>query len=157
MNKSENYIRRIVLDSESVLLRNIDLVRQMDRAIHDIEKENKFQLKLFHGPYALKISIIEKQLRFDLTNFDSSDIHTLCISFQKYRNIIKDYNLICENYIQALAHSNLSKIEAIDMGRRSLHNEGATLIIEDLSNHITCDLETARKLFTILVILYLKQ
>jgi uncharacterized protein (UPF0262 family) len=78
------------------------------------------------------------------------------LSLTPFRRVIKDYFLICESYFKAIRNAPPSQIEALDMGRRGLHDEGSVLLRERLSGKIAVDHDTARRIFTLICVLHLK-
>ncbi len=124
-------------------------------AIEDLAEENHFQpLNDDLGPYALQLSIEENRLVFRMTNNEDEILPLLGLSLKHYARIVKDYFMIMENYDEAIRDGKPSRIEAIDMGRRGLHNEGADMLMERLSDKITMDHNTARRLFTLICALH---
>lgn len=108
------------------------------------------------GPYKLKLSLVDRRLVFDIFRENGEQVATHILSLGPFRRIVKDYYLICDSYYEAIKSASLSKIEAIDMGRRGLHNEGSTTLQDRLRGKIDMDLKTARRLFTLLCVLYWK-
>jgi uncharacterized protein (UPF0262 family) len=108
------------------------------------------------GPYALHLSIQESRLVFDVRREDGTPLTAHLLSLTPFRRIVKDYFLICDSYYKAIRTSTPSQIEAIDMGRRGLHNEGSELLMERLKEKIEIDFDTARRLFTLICVLHWK-
>lgn len=106
------------------------------------------------APYDITLSIEENRLVFRMRNADQQDLPVLVLALKPYRRLIKDYFMIVRSYDEAVRNGNPSKIEAIDMGRRGLHNEGAELLIERLEGKIDMDHDTARRLFTLICVLH---
>jgi uncharacterized protein (UPF0262 family) len=135
---------------------SIDHERQV--AIHDLIEENSFALPGHdRGPYSLNLAVVERRLVFDVREAASDDpvaAHMLALS--PLRRAVKDYHLICDSYYEAIKTASPSQIEAIDMGRRGLHNDGSTLLMERLEGKIEIDFETARRLFTLVCVLHWK-
>ncbi len=134
-----------------------DEVLSMDRdiALRDLQQNNLFQpVGDNNGPYKLELYIEENKLIFHLQNKDGKDLPYLVLSLNPYRRLIKDYFMIVRSYDEAVRNGNPSKIEAIDMGRRGLHNEGAELLQERLKNKIEVDIDTARRIFTLICVLH---
>ena len=127
-------------------------------AIFDLIEENSFMPvgDTGTGPYKLKLSLVDRRLVFDISRESGEWVATHILSLGPFRRIVKDYYLICDSYYEAIRSASLSKIEAIDMGRRGLHNEGSTTLQERLRGKIDMDLKTARRLFTLLCVLYWK-
>ena len=118
-------------------------------AIFDILEENSFTPEgAPHGPYALKISLQDGRLALDITGAGFERRHLL--SMTPFKSIIRDYFLICESYYDAIRHAAPAQIETVDMGRRGLHNEGSEKLRERLDGKVALDLDTARRLFTLI-------
>lgn len=133
-----------------------DLIRR-DRmiALRDLKHKSHFQpVKDNHGPYDLALSVEEGRLVFRIQNTKGEDLPMLVLSLKPYKRLIKDYFMIVRSYDEAMREGKPSRIEAIDMGRRGLHNEGAEFLQERLSDKITLDFDTARRLFTLICVLH---
>jgi len=129
--------------------------RDKQIALHDLIANNSFQpVKDDHGPYALELSIEDNRLVFRIKNAQGEDLPMLVLSLKPYQRLIKDYFIIVGSYDDAIKEGKPSRIEAIDMGRRALHNEGAALMMERLEDKITMDMDTARRLFTLICVLH---
>ncbi|WP_394692149.1 UPF0262 family protein [Hyphobacterium sp.] len=102
------------------------------------------------GPYAVNLSIDDGKLAIEVKTEDGEPVHAFMFSLGPFRGIFKDYFMICESYHEAVRDSSLAQIEAIDMGRRGVHNEGAELLRERFLGKIDVDFETARRLFTLI-------
>ncbi|WP_288431472.1 UPF0262 family protein [uncultured Agrobacterium sp.] len=144
----------VVLD-ESIGRSTPDVEHERAVAIFDLIEENSFE-PLGHegGPYKLDISLVETKLVFAITAEDGRAVATHILSLTPFRRIIKDYFLICESYYEAIRSSTPSQIEAIDMGRRGIHNDGSQTLMDRLSGKIKVDFDTARRLFTLVCVLY---
>ncbi|NTJ41369.1 UPF0262 family protein [Agrobacterium larrymoorei] len=144
----------VVLD-ESIGRSTPDVEHERAVAIFDLIEENSFE-PLGHegGPYKLDISLVEAKLVFSIKTEDGMDVATHILSLTPFRRIIKDYFLICESYYEAIRSSTPSQIEAIDMGRRGIHNDGSQTLMDRLSGKINVDFDTARRLFTLVCVLY---
>lgn len=148
-----NYIVQISLD-ESVLIRGDSNKKERDRVITDL-LENSSLLPLdsnLEGPFSLQISIINNKVIIGVKG-TCKDLKVVEISLMPLKRIIKDYSIICESYFDAVKNSEPRKIEAIDMGRRGAHNDGAEILQEQLTNKLDLDFETARKLFSLIYLL----
>lgn len=157
VEKPRNRLAEITLDEGSIARSTPDIEHERAVAIYDLIEENEFALPgRDDGPYALNLSIVDNRLVFDirLENGDAAVMHIL--SLTPFRKIVKDYFLICESYFQAIRNSTPSQIEAIDMGRRGMHNEGSQLLMERLNGKVEIDFDTARRLFTLLSVLHWK-
>jgi uncharacterized protein (UPF0262 family) len=134
----------------SLMLRSDESGRARARIITDILKESKISLKEEEPPYHLHVKLMENRL---VLTFNDLIEHSIGLS--SLRKLMKDYHIVCESYHEAIQAANTSKVEAIDMGRRGLHNEGAEKIMDLCALcHILLDLETARKFFTLVYLLH---
>ncbi|MBO6718106.1 MAG: UPF0262 family protein [Rhizobiaceae bacterium] len=144
----------VVLD-ESIGRSTPDIEHERAVAIFDLIEENSFR-PVGHegGPYKLKLSLAESRLVFAISDEKDADVVTHILSLTPFRRIVKDYFLICESYYEAIRTSTPSQIEAIDMGRRGMHNEGSQTLMDRLSGKIDMDFDTARRLFTLVCVLH---
>jgi len=147
----------IKLDESSVVRRSPDVEHERAVAIYDLIEENYFA-PAGHGggPYRLHLSIEENRLLFDIRDEAEAPVGTVTLPLLPFRRIVKDYFAICEVYYDAIKTASPSKIEAIDMGRRGLHNEGSELLRERLDSKIEIDFDTARRLFTLICVLHIR-
>jgi uncharacterized protein (UPF0262 family) len=155
-NESKRLIS-VTLDENSIGRGSADQEHERAIAIYDLIEENSFAL-IGHegGPYALVISLVDAKLVFRVCDPEGACLVTHILSLTPFRRILKDYFMICENYYAAIRHATPSRIEAIDMGRRGLHNEGAQLLLERLKGKIETDQDTARRLFTLITAMHWK-
>lgn len=132
-----------------------DVEHERAVAIFDLVEENSFT-PVGHsgGPYRLNISLVDSKLVFAITTEDGAAVATHILSLTPFRRIVKDYFLICESYYEAIRSASPSRIEAIDMGRRGIHNEGSQTLRGRLNGKIEVDFDTARRLFTLVCVLY---
>ncbi|MGF1607450.1 MAG: UPF0262 family protein [Rhodothalassiaceae bacterium] len=150
-------LARVELDEASLAHPNPDVEHERRVAIYDLLEENVFKLgDGFAGPYVLHLSIQENRLVFDVRAEDDGPLKAFHLSLSPFRRIVKDYFMMCESYHAAIRDATPSQIEAIDMGRRGLHNEGSELLAERLKGKIETDFDTARRLFTLLCALHWK-
>lgn len=133
-----------------------DVEHERAVAIFDLIEENSFRPVNDEGmgPYRLKLSLIESRLVFAISREAGDDVVTHILSLTPLRKVVKDYFMICESYYEAIRSSSPSKIEAIDMGRRGLHNEGSQALMDRLNGKIEVDFDTARRLFTLVCVLH---
>ncbi len=152
---NNNRLIDIVLD-ESIGRSTPDVEHERAVAIFDLVEENSFTPigDGTGGPYRLKLSLAESRLVFGISREDGSAVVTHILSLTPFRRIVKDYFMICESYYEAIRSSTPSQIEAIDMGRRGLHNEGSQTLMDRLSGKIEVDFDTARRLFTLVCVLH---
>jgi uncharacterized protein (UPF0262 family) len=154
---TERRLIAVTLDEASIGRSNPDIEHERAVAIYDLLEENCFCPKGHDGgPYTLNIAIAENRLVFDIRDAARAPVVTHMLSLTPFRRLVKDYFLICETYYQAIRTSTPSHIEAIDMGRRGLHNEGSELLIERLKDKVEIDFDTARRLFTLICVLHWK-
>ena len=155
--KSSRRLVAITLDEASIGRANPDVEHERAIAIYDLLEDNNFDpLGDSGGPYALKIALVERRLAFEVTREDGAAVITHILSLTPFRRVVKDYFMMCETYYSAIRTESPAKIEAIDMGRRGLHNEGSELLIERLKDKIAVDFDTARRLFTLICALHWK-
>ena len=125
--------------------------RERRVAISDLLESNRFAPDGANsGPYNVQLSIDDGRLTIDIRTEQGDPVHAFLFSLGPFRGIFKDYFMICESYHEAVRDSSLTQIEAIDMGRRGVHNEGAELLRERFAGKIEVDFETARRLFTLI-------
>jgi uncharacterized protein (UPF0262 family) len=147
---------QVDLDENSIGSNTLEVEHERKVAIYDLLEENTFELVAGPpGPYKLGLAIVEQRLAFAITAGDADAPNaTFLLSLNPFRKVVKDYFLICESYFEAIKSAPTSKIEAIDMARRGLHDEGSSLVIERLEGKIRMDEPTARRLFTLLCALH---
>jgi uncharacterized protein (UPF0262 family) len=147
----------ITLDEEGVVRHTREIEQEREVAIYDLLEANHFHpTGSPGGPYHLVLGVAENRLVFDV-KLDSGEHHgRVMLSLTSFRRVIKDYFLVCESYFKAIRHAPPSQIEALDMGRRGLHNEGSELLRERLKGKIEVDFDTARRLFTLICVLHLR-
>jgi uncharacterized protein (UPF0262 family) len=147
----------IVLDEHSIVRRTREIEQERDIAIYDLLESNSFTPEgSLGGPYRLTLGVEENRLTFDITLEDETPHGKVMLSLTPFRRVIKDYFLICESYYKAIRNAPPSQIEALDMGRRGLHDEGSVLLRERLKGKIAVDHDTARRIFTLICVLHLK-
>lgn len=126
-------------------------------AIYDLIESNSFAIPGHDGgPYALQVGLRSNQLMLDIRDAAGMPVIAHLLSLSPFRRVVKDYFLVCESYYAAIKTSSAAQIEAIDMGRRGLHDEAAGLLIERLNGKIDVDFDTARRLFTLITALHWK-
>ena len=148
---------KITLDEGSIGRSSQDIEHERAVAIYDLIEDNSFAPADHDGgPYALHLSITENRLVFDIRQQDGAPLMAHLLSLTPFRKIVKDYFMICDSYYKAIRTASPTQIEAIDMGRRGLHNEGSELLKERLKEKIDVDFDTARRLFTLICVLHWK-
>ena len=156
---TDNRLIAVEIDEETLSASGPDAEHERRVAIFDLIEENSFGV-IEHeagGPYVLHLSMIERKLVFDIRLEDGSKVHTFILSISPFRGIIRDYFMICESYYSAIKTQTPHQIEAIDMARRGIHNEGSTLLAERLEGKIKVDFDTSRRLFTLICALHAGQ
>ncbi len=147
----------VILDETSLGPGNPDQEHERAVAIYDLVEENSFAPRDHEGgPYALKLSLASGKLVFDVATEAGDPVVTHILSLTPMRRVVRDYFLICDSYYAAIRTQTPSQIEAIDMGRRGLHNEAAGILVERLAGKIDIDHDTARRLFTLVAALHWK-
>lgn len=147
----------VTLDDASIGRSSADVEHEREVAIYDLLEDNVFAPAGDHaGPFTLALAMSDNRLVFDIRHADGSPVITHMLSLTPFRRIVKDYFLICESYYQAIRKSTPSHIEAIDMGRRGLHDEGSQLLMDRLAQKVKVDFDTARRLFTLICVLHWK-
>jgi uncharacterized protein (UPF0262 family) len=147
----------VALDEESIGRSSPDVDHERTIAIYDLIERNHFApVGDDGGPYALNLSINDNRLVFDIRQEDGAAVVAHLFSLSPLRRIVKDYYMICDSYYQAIRTATPDKIEAIDMGRRGIHNEGSEILMERLKDKVTVDFDTARRLFTLICVLHWK-
>lgn len=152
-----NHLVAVTLDEASLGRGGADQEHERAVAIYDLIERNHFAVPDFDGgPYAVHLALIERRLAFEIRSAEGAPVVTHLLSLTPFRRIIKDYELVCDSYYAAIRTATPSQIEAIDMGRRGLHDEAAHLLVERLTNKVEIDNETARRLFTLIYALHWK-
>ena len=129
-----------------------EVLQEQNLAIYDLTQSNSFQLIGFesYDEIKLDISLSGNSLVFEITSVSDETLKTFFLSLTPLKQIINDYYTICESYFNAVKNLPIDKIESIDMGRKGIHNEGARVIMERLEGRIKTDLETSRRIFTLI-------
>ncbi len=152
----DHYIVELNIDEESLPATSQEMLHERRVAIFDLLEENEFKpLESASGPYVVNLSLQDgSRLLFDITRSNGAERASFTLSLTPFRRIIKDYFLICESYHNAIRTATSAQIEAIDMGRRGLHNEGSRLLTDSLRNQAEIEFNTSRRLFTLLCCLH---
>ena len=144
----------VTLDQASIERGTPDQEHERLTAIYDLVEENRFALPDGRaGPFTLRIGLMNQRLVLDIRTEAGDHVITHGLSLSPFRRVIKDYFLICESYYAAIRSATAEQIEAIDMGRRGIHNEAAEIVMERLAGKVVIDFATARRLFTLLAAL----
>jgi uncharacterized protein (UPF0262 family) len=147
----------ITLDEKSIQHGGHHIEHEREVAIFDILDGNSFMLDgRDDGPYALSLSIAGDKLVFNIGNTEQPELVAYGLSLTPFKRIIRDYFMVCDTYYEAIRSAPPSRIQAIDMGRRGLHDDGSRVLMERLAGKITLDFDTARRLFTLIAALHWK-
>lgn len=144
-------IVKIDLDERSLAPATADIEHERKVAVYDLIEDNYFKpLGAGEGPFELFLSNVERRLVFDVRREGGEALGQIHLSMTPFRKIIKDYFMLCESYYDAIRNAAPSQIETIDMARRSMHNEGSEILRERLAEKIELDMNTARRIFTLI-------
>ena len=156
------HLIHIDIEDQELAIPTPEIAQERKVAVFDLLEENSFSLpvrsglKPLKGPYKLILGIREGRLAFDVRTSLNEPATLVALSLTPLRPVIKDYSQICEAYDDAVKTLPPAQIEAIDMGRRGIHDEGGRLLQERLENKIILDKLTARRLFTLICVLHFK-
>ena len=157
-DKNETYrLVAVTLDEFSIGRASRDVEHERAIAIYDLIEENSFRPQDHDaGPYALNLRIDGNRLVFDIRLADGTPIIAHLLSLAPFSRIVKDYFTVCDSYYAAIRGATPDRIEALDMARRSLHDEGSRILMERLKRKVEVDFDTARRLFTLVTVLHWK-
>ena len=147
----------VTLDEASLGSSNDDVEHERRVAIYDLIEQNNFRpVGDDGGPYTLQLGISGNRLVFDIRLADGAPVIAHMLSLAPFSRIVKDYFVVCDSYYSAIRTATPDRIEALDMGRRALHDEGSHLVMERLKRKVDIDVNTARRLFTLITVLHWK-
>ena len=153
-------ITRIELDDANLPPPTPEIEQERKVAMFDLIEDNTFVLPsredraVPEGPYHLGLSIRDKRLVFDVNTEEAEKAAEFHLSLSPFRQVVKDYFQICESYFDAVKTLPPSQIETIDMARRGIHNEGSRVLKERLEGKAEVDIDTARRLFSLICVLH---
>ena len=158
MTESKYFIIEAEVDKINIITWNQEIEQERKSAVFDLLNNGKFKLinKNKTGPYKVNIKLLEWKLILRVIDLFDDSITDLKISISSVRRIIRDYQIVCDNYVEAIKTAPLKKIEAIDIGRRTIHDEGAGMLLEAFKEKVELDMGTARRLFTLISIISIK-
>ncbi len=162
MSKASDRLIEVTLDESGLAPPTPEIEQERRVAIFDLLEENRFALParegraLPGGPYRLHLAIRERRLVFEIATEAREKVGAFHLSLTPFNQVVKDYFQICESYFDAVKRLPAQQIEAIDMGRRGIHNEGSRILLERLEGKAETDLATARRLFTLICVLHFK-
>ena len=152
-----NRLADVRLDEASLAAASADAEHERRVAIFDLLEANSFAVEgMEEGPYILVLSVVDQRLIFRIDRETGEELHTFILSLAPFRKVIRDYFIVCDSYFGAIRSATPAQIEAIDMGRRGLHNEGSALLSERLAGKVSIDFDTARRLFTLICALHVR-
>lgn len=155
--KPTDRLIEVTIDDSGLPTPTPEIEQERKVAIFDLLEDNRFAIPregVSDGPYRLHLAIRERRLVFDTTNEKDEKAAEFHLSLGPFRQVVKDYFQICESYFDAVKKLPPSQIEAIDMGRRGIHNEGARVLQERLDGKAEIDIDTSRRLFTLICVLH---
>ena len=158
MIETNYFLLEAEVDKINRITWNQEIEQERKSALFDLLNNGKFKLynKNKTGPYKINIKLLEWKLLLRVTDVFDSSITDLKVSISSLRRIIRDYQIVCDNYVDAIKTAPLKKIEAIDIGRRTIHDEGAEILREAFKDKVELDMDTARRLFTLISIISIK-
>ena len=157
MSDDTFYIAEAEVDERNIIAWNHELEQERKSAVFDLTNNCYFKLiESKHGPYKIRIKFEEWKLYLSITDLFNSKQYEKKFLVGTIRRIIRDYQIVCDNYVEAIKTAPLKKIEAIDVGRRSIHDEGSLVLQEIFKQDIEINADTARRLFTLISILSVK-
>lgn len=153
--RADDRLVELLLD-ESIARAPADVEHERKVAIFDLLEQNCFRplSDAGEGPYRLKLSNPSGKLIFEIQRVNDEHVTAHILSLTPFRRIVRDYHDICESYYNAIRNLTPGQIEAIDMGRRGVHNDGSQVLVDRLDGKIAIDFDTARRLFTLVCALY---
>jgi uncharacterized protein (UPF0262 family) len=155
-NLNAERLVKIELDDLAGPRRSAEAEQERAIAIYDILEENQFGVPEHIGPFHLYLKLEGRHVHFDIRNEDDIEIAQFFMAMGPLRRVIRDYFHVCDTYYDAIRNKSPSQIQAIDMGRRALHNEGSELLQVRLDGKVMTDFKTARRLFTLICVLQSK-
>ena len=158
MTEAKHFIVEAEVDKINLITWNQEIEQERKSAVFDLLNNGKFKLynKNETGPYKINIKLLEWKLLLRVIDIFDGSISDLKISISNVRRILRDYQIVCDNYVEAIKTAPLKKIEAIDIGRRTIHDEGALMLLESFKEKVELDMDAARRLFTLVSIISIK-
>jgi uncharacterized protein (UPF0262 family) len=157
MMRGDQRIAQITLDEHTVVRRDPNVEHERQVAIDDLLADNRFApVSAIEGPFHLHLGVAENRMLLDIRDNKDQPLEQVVLPLLPFRKLVKDYFIICGSYYSAVREASPAKIEAIDMGRRGLHNEGSEKLAERLADRVAMDDNTARRLFTLLCVLHIR-
>lgn len=159
---STDHIAAIALDEATVLARGEDVEREREAALRDLAEESRFRplravANGHEGPWSLDLAVLDGRLAIGLRDGAGQDAGTIGLGLARFRRAVREYFAICDSYYKALRKASARELETLDMARRGIHDRGARHLIEALEDKVELDHDTARRLFTLICVLHIKQ
>jgi uncharacterized protein (UPF0262 family) len=155
-SSEDRRIVRIQLDQPDAPRLTPEAEHERSIAIYDLIEDNSFSLPEQDGPYHLVLRSDARHIHFDIRTVEDMPLAGFFLAMGPLRRIIRDYKLVCDSYYEAIRTKTPSQIQAIDMGRRALHNEGSSLLQERLDGKVEMDNNTSRRLFSLICVLKMR-
>ena len=152
--KSDDRLVKVDLDDADMPRRSAEAEQERAIAIYDLLEENIFSLNDQSGPYHLCLRLEGRHVHFDIREVTDKSLIQFFMAMGPLRRVMRDYFHVCDTYYDAIRTKSPSQIQAIDMGRRALHNEGSELLQARLDGKVKTDFQTARRLFTLICVLH---
>lgn len=154
-------IAEVSLDEATVLRRGENVDRERKAALHDLARDSRFVplravAQGHSGPWALHLAVPDGRLRIALTDGEGREAGTIGLGLARFRREVREYFAICDSYYKKLRQSSARELETVDMARRAIHDRGARQLAEALEGKVETDFETARRLFTLVCVLHIK-
>ena len=158
MTETKHFIVEANVDKINLITWNQEIEQERKSAEFDLLNNGKFKLykKNETGPYKINIKLLEWKLVLSVIDLFDDSTSEIKVSISSVRRIVRDYQIVCDNYVEAIKTAPLKKIEAIDIGRRTIHDEGAEILLETFKGKVELDMDTARRLFTLVSIISIK-
>ena len=159
MSGADNRIVAVELDERTVIWRNADVEQERRVAIFDLLEGNMFRPVEVagRGPWRLVLRVEDGRLAMDITGEGEAACGSVLLGLAPFRRVVREYFAICDSYYKAIRNASPSAIETIDMARRGIHNSAAELLMERLDGRVEMDFDTARRLFTLICVLHIRQ
>ncbi len=159
MSGADNRIVAVELDERTVIWRNADVEQERRVAIFDLLEGNIFRPVEIDGPgpWRLVLRVEDGRLAMDVTGDSGGESGSVLLGLAPFRRVVREYFAICDSYYKAIRNASPSAIETIDMARRGIHNSAAELLMERLEGRVEMDFDTARRLFTLICVLHIRQ
>jgi len=159
---ADHRIVDVKLDERTILWRNADVEQERRVAIFDLLEANSFRPLTdyddgYAGPYKVLMGVEEGRLTVTINAVDDRPLETFVLPLSPFRRTVRDYFAICDSYYKAIRAATPQQIETVDMARRALHNDAAELLLERLGGRVEVDFDTARRLFTLICVLHIRQ